>query len=278
MVFVLVLGLAWCIVVCALTLPLSLGRVLASYILSSQVTRVSDFLPLSLGVVAISATVLTVAKVVEVFPAVAARAATVENRRYLHFLAVGTSSSAMVAASLVLAPMGLGTLLLNLVLPLKARSIYHVPTVFLATDCWSLGLVLTKVIWLLVQTDVILHELHAEFAVIQLAAQRSWTDLVFDLQTHGRVWKTLIAPLFEIIAMHLILPQMMAQTFVLFVISEEWEFLRAALLMYCYHIVLGITAWRMIMPIAREWFQRARQQIFDAKYLISTELRNYHQD
>merc|ERR1712050_550093 len=96
-VLVVILCLAWCIVVCALTLPLSLGRVLASYILSSQVTRVSDFLPLSLGVVAISATVLTVAKVVEVFPAVAARAATVENRRYLHFLTVGTSSLAMVA-------------------------------------------------------------------------------------------------------------------------------------------------------------------------------------
>ena len=67
--------------------------------------------------------------------------------------------------------------------PSKAR---EVPIIFLLTDCWSLGLVLTKapppchdcalpmrpfcyeVIWRLVQSDVILHNLHREPGALSL--------------------------------------------------------------------------------------------------------------
>ena len=63
----------------------------------------------------------------------------------------------------------------------------EVPIIFLLTDCWSLGLVLTKarsnghdrafglvacceVIWRLVQSDVILHNLHREPGSLLLSA------------------------------------------------------------------------------------------------------------
>lgn len=271
-------ALAWSAVAAALSLPLSLGRLLASYIISSQAKKISDFLPLSLGVVALSAGIFAVVKVSEALPVMAARAAEVEHRRYLHLLACGFSSLAMIFAAVVLVPIGVGTLSLSLLLPLKARSVYHVPTVFVATDCWSLGLVLTKVVWLLVQTDVIFHALHLEFVAIQSAVNASWTDLTFDLPTHRRIWRTILMPLFDFLVLHFVFPQMVARTLVIFCIPEDCEFWRAAILMYCHHVVAAMSAGLAAVPIARESLSKARQRIFDAKYLVSTELQNYHQD
>jgi len=259
-----------------LSLPLVVGRALVQYILATQAKRLSDFLPLSLGVVVVSATILASVKISEALPAIVARAATLEQRRCLHVLVCAMSCATATIAALVLIPLGLGSLLLSIVLPLRAHSVFQVPIVFPITDCWSLGLVLTKVVWRLVQTDVALHGLHLEFVATWSEVQGSLTNLFFDLRAHQRIWSNLILPMLSCIAFHLIFPQAAAHSLVRYCIPEEREFTRAVVLMYCYHIVLGARLSVAAVPIVDRWLRGLRQSIFDAKYLVSTELQNYH--
>lgn len=268
--------LAWGVMLLVLSLPLAVGRAVVHSILATQAKRLSDFLPLSLGVVVFSAAILAFVKVSEALPAIVARAATLEQHRFVHMLACGCSSAIMAIAALVLIPLGLGTLLLNVVLPLKAHSVFQVPIVFPVTDCWSLGLVLTKVIWRLVQTDVILHGLHLELVALWSEVQGSLTNLFFDLAAHRRIWRSLILPLLARIVLHLILPQAVATTIVRYCVPEDFVYVRASLLMYCYHTVLAVRLWVTSVPVAKKWLREVRQRIFDAKYLVSTELQNYH--
>lgn len=257
-------------------MPLTLGRMMVRYVLGTQATRISDFLPLSLGVVVLSAVILAVVKLCEALPAISARAASLQNRRWLHLLVCTVSSIALLSVVLVFIPLGLGSLSLRLVLPLKAQSVYQVPIVFMATDCWSLGLVLTKVAWRLVQTDVMLHSLHVEFAATWSEVQGSFTALFFNLHAHRRVWHGLVMPLLEVVIMHLVFPWALTHSLLLCCVPEAHDLLRAALLMYCYHVVLGLRVWTFALPLGRHWLTGVRQRIFDAKYLVSTELQNYH--
>lgn len=274
----LIIILCWVVMALVLALPLSLGRLIVRCVLSTQAKRISDFLPLSMGVVVASASILITVKVCEALPAILDRAATLgSRRRLLHCVLCTSSALAMSGAVLVLLPLGLGTLLLRVVLPLKVRSVYQAPIIFLITDCWSLGLVLTKVIWRLVQTDMIMHTLHREIMAAWATAQGSLTNMFFDLQAHGRIWRCLVLPLLEVVLLHLIFPYTAAYTFLLCMAgSSSNEYLRAALLMYCYHIVLVIRLWFILLPRIRLWLTEVRQSIFDSKYLVSTELQNYH--
>merc|ERR1719203_96353 len=170
----------------------------------------------------------------------------------------------------------MGTLLLNVVLPLKARTVFQVPIVFPVTDCWSLGLVLTKVMWRLVQTDVVLHSLHLELVAIWSQVHGSLTNLFFDLAAHIRIWRSLILPLLSRIVLHFILPQVVAHTLVRYWVPEDYVYIRASLLMYCYHAVLGLRLGHAAVPLIDSWLRGVQQRIFDAKYLVSTELQNYH--
>ncbi|CAE7466285.1 MIPEP [Symbiodinium necroappetens] len=181
---------------------------------------------------------------------------------------------AMMAETIVL-PLGLGTLLLRLMLPLKVQSVFQVPIIFLLTDCWSLGLVLTKVIWRLVQSDVILHNLHREIEAVWEEAQGSLTHLFFNLRAHWRLWRMLVFPMLEAVVFHLVLPRTAVLTLLQFM-EPGHEYLKAALLMYCYHIALTLRITLSAFPRMRLWLGEVRQQIFDSKYLISTELQNYH--
>mmetsp|Transcript_43306 Transcript_43306/g.75037 ORF Transcript_43306/g.75037 Transcript_43306/m.75037 type:complete len:197 (+) Transcript_43306:3-593(+) len=187
-----------------------------------------------------------------------------------------SSFAAMLGATLVLIPLGLGTLLLRLVLPLKAHSVFQVPIVFLVMDCWSLGLVISKVIWRLAHTDVLLHSLHLEFSAVWIDVQGSFTNLFFDLRAHRRVWRGLILPILEMIVLHLVLPRTAAFTALRCCIPEHQEFLRASVLMYTYHAVLSVRILLAAVPATRHWVSGMRQRIFDSKYLVSTELQNYH--
>lgn len=273
----LLVAVSWGVVVLALALPLTVGRMLVRQILATQAKRVSDFLPLSLGVVVLSAVILVAVKISEAAPALAARAASLEDRRLGHMLLCMCSVTAMVLIGLVLVPLGLGTLMFRLVLPIKAHSVYQVPIIFMGTDCWSLGLVLTKVIFRLVQTDVGLHGLHLEFRDVWTDVQGSLTNLFFDLRSHVRIWRSLIWPVLELITVHVLLPHTAAHTLLLCIGDEGWEFWRAALVMYCYHVVLAGRTFLLTAPLARGWLTSVRQRIFDAKYLVSTELQNYHE-
>jgi len=274
-VALLLVAIAWGVVGLTLSLPLSVGRALVRYILATQAKRISDFLPLSLGVVVSSAAVLAVAKICEALPMVGARAAAVEHRRCGRLLVCAVSMFFTTAASLILVPVGLGTLLLKLALPLKAHSVYHVPIVFLVTDCWSLGLILTKVLCRMVQADVLFRHLHLDFVVISSRVEGSFTNLFFDLAAHRLIWRSLLLPVLERITIHLVFPQAAAQTLLLCCIPEDQEYWRAALLMYCYHVVLGVRLWFAAVPVVRQSLASVRQSIFDAKYLVSTELQNY---
>jgi len=264
------------VVLLVLSLPLAMGRGLVHYILAPQTKRVSDFLPLSLGVVALAALVLAAVTLEEALPTIIARASALERRRWFRLLACTLSSIAMTTVGLVLIPLGLGTLLLKLVQPLKAHSVFQEPIVFLVTDCWSLGLVLTKVIWRMVQSDMALHGLHLEFAAAWTEVQGSLTNLFFNLGAHCRIWRSLIWPLLEVITLHLVFPRATAFTMLLCCVPENYEFIRAALLMYCYHLVLGLRLWLAVVPVLRSWLVDVQQSIFDAKYLVATELQDYH--
>merc|ERR1719436_994553 len=108
--------LVWGVMFLVLGLPLAVGRALVNYILAAQAKRLSDFLPLSLGVVVFSASILALVKIAEALPAVIARASTLQHGRCAHVLACAASSAAAALASLVLIPLGLGTLFLNVAL------------------------------------------------------------------------------------------------------------------------------------------------------------------
>eukprot|EP00435_Cladocopium_sp_Y103_P072952 s699_g41.t2 len=177
---------------------------------------------------------------------------------------------------LLVLPLGFGTLLLRLLLPLKVQSVLQVPIVFLVTDCWSVGLILTKVLWRLVQSDMIMHSLHQEIMAVWNEAQGSLTYIFFNLRSHWRIWRTSVLPMLEVIVFHLVFPLTAALTLLQFV-GAGHEYLKAALLMYCYHIVLILRITLSALPRGRTWLREVRQQIFDSKYLISTELQNYHQ-
>merc|ERR1719195_1999123 len=209
------MALTWTVVILVLALPLAVGRVLVRQVLATQTKRVSDFLPLSLGVVAFAAVVLAAVTLGEALPTIMARVSALERNRWLRLLTCALSSAAMASVGLVLIPLGLGTLLLRLVQPLKAHSVFQVPIVFLVTDCWSLGLLLTKVIWRMVQTDTALHALHIEFAAAWTEVQGSLTNLFFDLRVHSRIWRSLMWPLLEVITLHLLFPRTAAFTLLL---------------------------------------------------------------
>jgi len=275
-VALLLVALAWGVIALVLSLPLSLGRLLVRCILSAHAKKISDFLSLSLGVVVFSAAILAAVKIGEAIPALVTRASALENNRFLHLVVCAISSFTLAIASLLMVPLGLGTLLLRLVLPLKANSVYQVPIVFLVTDCWSLGLVLTKVVWRCVQSDMIFHSAHERFVSIQSAVQGSFTDLFFDTRVHRRIWRSLLLPMMSIIVEHLILPKAVAHTLVLFLIPEDQEYIRALLSMYCYHMYFLLQAGSVLVPITKEYWQEARQRIYDSKYRERTELQNYH--
>merc|ERR1712217_350915 len=108
---------------------------------------------------------------------------------------------------------------------LKACSVFQVPIMFPVTDCLSLGLVLSRVLWRLIQADAILHGLHQEFIVWWSEAEGSFTNLLFDLHAHDRVWRGLIAPLLEVIAAHLLFPWVFAHTILACFFDEDQEFI-----------------------------------------------------
>ncbi|CAE7241775.1 SUD1 [Symbiodinium microadriaticum] len=271
----LVVVICWSVMALVLALPLATGRLIVGLILSSQAKRFSDFLPLSMGVVVASAWILVTVKLGEALPRILEQASALRRHRCLHILACGFSAGAMLLTVTIVLPLGLGTLLLRLMLPLKVQSVFQVPIIFLLTDCWSLGLVLTKVIWRLVQSDVILHNLHREIEAVWEEAQGSLTHLFFNLRAHWRLWRMLVFPMLEAVVFHLVLPRTAVLTLLQFM-EPGHEYLKAALLMYCYHIALTLRITLAAFPRMRLWLGEVRQQIFDSKYLISTELQNYH--
>jgi len=228
-----------------------------------------------MGVVVASAWILITVKLGEALPRILEQASALRGHRCLHILASGVSAAAMAFTVLLLLPLGFGTLLLRLLLPLKVQSVFQVPIVFLLTDCWSLGLVLTKVIWRLVQTDMIMHSLHQEIMSVWNEAQGSLTHIFFNLRAHWRLWRMLVFPMLEVVVFHLVLPRTAVLTLLQFLGSGH-EYFKAALLMYCYHIVLILRITMSALPRMRLWLREVRQQIFDSKYLVSTELQNYH--
>eukprot|EP00929_Paragymnodinium_shiwhaense_P074754 TRINITY_DN38260_c0_g1_i1.p1 TRINITY_DN38260_c0_g1~~TRINITY_DN38260_c0_g1_i1.p1 ORF type:complete len:1442 (-),score=297.90 TRINITY_DN38260_c0_g1_i1:128-4453(-) len=270
------LTLSWSTVMLVLSLPLTIGRLIVRCIMSAQAKHISDFLPLSLGVVVFSAGLLLFVKVVEAAPAIVARAAVVEQRRCVHFLLCAISASTVALAALVLVPFGLGCLAMRIVLPLKSHSVYLVPVLFVMTDCWSLGLVITKVLWRLVQTDIVFHSMHTEMMAIQTSVGGSFTDLFFDLGAHLQIWKKLLLPPLEVIVIFAVFPQAIAETAIMYGIPETQEYLRAFVSMYCYHAVLGLGLAYFCAPLVRHWLSCVRQRIYDSKYLEARELQNYH--
>jgi len=271
-------ALAWSAVVTVLVLPLTLGRVLVRQLFATNVTgpgRISDFAALSLGVVAFSAAVLASVKFCEALPAICTRLGSMRGR-FVHIVLCVLSFVGMAVAVFAVIPMGLGTMLLRLMLPTKAQSVYHTPVVFLVTDCWSLGLILTKVMWGFAQMEIVSHGMYVEFNSVWTEMQGSFTNLFFDLRLHWRVWRGLIAPLFEEIVVQLIFPRTLAHTLCRVCIPEHYMFLRALVLMFSYQVVLGVRLCAAAIPMVRRWLGGVRQRIFDAKYLVSTELQNYH--
>jgi hypothetical protein len=267
---------AWFVIAMVLAVPLSTGRLLVRRVLSTQATKLSDFLPLSIVVVVLSALTLGMVKFGEAFPAICTRAAAVQHRRSVHVILCVISSAALFAVAFVIIPLGLGTILLRLVMPLKAHSVFQVPVVSLVMDCWCLGLVIAKVLWRLAHADVVLHSFHVELTAIWTEVQGSLTNFFFDLRAHCRIWRSIMFPVLEALALHLLLPRTVAHTLLRYCIHEGQEFIRAAILMYNYHVVLGFRLWLVLVPAARRWVRGTRQQIFDSKYLVSTELQNYH--
>merc|ERR1719253_357959 len=83
-------------------------------------------------------------------------------------------------------------------------------------------------------------------------------------------------PLLDAVVLHLVLPRAAAHTAIWCCIPEDQELARSAVLMYCYHLVLCVRFWSLSLPASRRWLLGVRQRIFDAKYLVSTELQNYH--
>ncbi|CAK0851567.1 unnamed protein product [Prorocentrum cordatum] len=190
-------GASWLTLLLALAVPVTVGRWLVRYTLVAGSPRASgDFLPLSLGVVMLSMAILAVVKAWEALRAVLAHAARLERRVPWRLLLCAASFVAIAATALVLIPLGLGMLTLRLLLPITP-SVYHSPMVFLMTDCWSLGLVLCKVLSRLIHTGTVLHELHEEAVVIWTDAHGSLTGIFFDLRAHGRAWRGVIFPLLE---------------------------------------------------------------------------------
>ena len=82
-------------------------------------------------------------------------------------------------------------------------------------------------------------------------------------------------PLLDAVVLHLVLPRAAAHTAIWCCIPEDQELARSAVLMYCYHLVLCVRFWSLSLPASRRWLLGVRQRIFDAKYLVSTELQNY---
>jgi len=212
----------------------------------------------------------------EALPTIVARLSAFERRRWLQLLISALSSAALASVGFVLIPLGLGTLLLRLVQPLRARSVFQEPIVSLVADCWSLGFLLTKMIWCMVQMDMALHGMHLEFCAVWAEVQGSLTNLFFDLRAHRRIWRSLIWPLIEVITVHLVFPRAVAFTLIMRCIPEAHELIHAALLMYCYHLVLGVRLWPVAVPVVQSWLVNAQQRMFDAKYLVATELQNFH--
>lgn len=243
----------------------------------AQAGRMSDFAALSLGIVAFSAALLAVVKLCEALPIISANLASMQQRRLARLLLSSLSFTTMAVTAFALIPMGLGTLVLKIMLPIKARSVFQTPVVFLVTDCWSLGLILTKVAWGFAQMEsVALHALSVEFNAIWGQMQGSFTNLFFDLSLHVRIWKGLIAPPLEEIVVQLVFPSALAHTLCLYCIPEQHTFVKAMVLMYSYHAVLSLRLSVAAVPGIRRWLTGVRQGIFDAKYLVSTELQNYH--
>lgn len=267
---------AWILIALVLAMPLTVGRQMVRHVLSHQASRLSDFLPLSLGVVVLSALILAGVKFGEAFPTICTRAAAVQNRRCFHFLLCTVSFLAILLVSLIVIPVGLGTLLLRLVLPLKAQSVFQVPVVSIVMDCWCLGLVVGQVLWRLAHSDVLLHSFHVELSVAWAEVGGSLTNFFFDLGAHLRTWRRIILPLVEALTLHLLLPRTIVHTLLWCCMPVEQELLRASMLMLSYHVLLAGRLWLALVPAAKRWVSATRQKIFDSKYLVSTELQNYH--
>merc|ERR1719498_157011 len=102
------------------------------------------------------------------------------------------------------------------------------------------------------------------------------TNFFFDLNVHRRVWRRLIMPLLEGLTWYLLLPRTVGHTLLWLCIPMDYIWLRAVLVTYSYHMMLVWRLWLISVPAARSWLTTTRQRIFDSKYLLSTELQNYH--
>jgi len=275
LVFATFLVIAWGVMMFVLAVPLVVGRLSMKILLASQAPRISDLLPLSVGVVFVSFTVVLSIKTAEALPTICRRLANMENRRILHLVACSCSMTWGLSAFCILIPFGVGSLLLKLAMPLRVHSVFQVPILFAVTDSWTLGVVLAKMVWRVVQSDLAFHETHLLFTSIWMEADYSFTNLFFDLRAHSRIWRSILSPLLQEIAVHLLFPEAFALTVIPF-LPEEWHRTRAAILMYCYHCLLSVRVVGLGLPWLSDRLSEARQSIFDAKYLVSRELQNYH--
>lgn len=89
----------WSVMALVMALPLALGRLIVRCILSSQAKPISDFLPLSMGVVVASAWVLVMVKLGEALPRILEQASALRRRRFLHILTCGLSAFGLVLAA-----------------------------------------------------------------------------------------------------------------------------------------------------------------------------------
>eukprot|EP00434_Breviolum_minutum_P008113 symbB.v1.2.007151.t4/scaffold435.1/size205859/26 len=88
----------WSVMALVMALPLALGRLIVRCILSSQAKQISDFLPLSMGVVVASAWILVMVKLGEALPRILEQASALRRRRCLHIITCGLSAFGMVVA------------------------------------------------------------------------------------------------------------------------------------------------------------------------------------
>merc|ERR1712157_365919 len=111
LVGVALVAFSWVGMILVLSLPVTVGRWLIRYLLAVHAARVSDFSPLSLGVVLLSVAILATVKACEALLAILSHAATLEHRRRArHVLVCTCSFAAMALVTLALIPMGIGML------------------------------------------------------------------------------------------------------------------------------------------------------------------------
>lgn len=267
------LTIAWAAVALMLSAPLLMGRAIVKHIMA--VKGVSDLVPMSLGAVAFSGSLLLLAKLGDAAQAICARLAVARQHRSVH-LAVCVSFATVLTTLIVgVIPLGFGSLTLKLALPLRTSSSTQVPIVFMVTDCWTLGLVITKALWRFAQLDVMFHALHLELAAVATSTQNSPSIFLFDLPSQVRVFVGVVVPVLVELTLHLALPWVLGHTLCLYWLPEGWELLGTRCLMYSYHVVALLRLIVLAVPAGHRWLSDIRQRIFDEKYLVSTELQDY---